>query len=67
MHISFPFHSSLIVTVNKGGIIILTFHVNMNELGGELAKPAGFDIGRLSVLYTLMMCIWKGDTQFAVA
>jgi hypothetical protein len=39
----------------------------MNELGGELAKPAGFDTGRLPALYPRMMCLWKDDVQFAVA
>jgi hypothetical protein len=35
--------------------ILFPIHVNMNELGGELAKPAGFDSGRLPAHYPRMM------------
>jgi hypothetical protein len=39
----------------------------MNELGGELAKPAGFDSGRLPAHYPRMMCLLKDDAQFVAA
>jgi hypothetical protein len=39
----------------------------MNELGGELAMPAGFDSGSLPAIYPRMMCLWKYDEQFVAA
>jgi hypothetical protein len=44
-------------------ISLLPFHVNMNERGGELMKPAGFSNGSLLAPYPLMMYLRKNETQ----
>jgi hypothetical protein len=46
-------------------IRIITFHENMNEWGGELAKESGFGGDRLPASHPRMMHLARSDTQSA--